>query len=397
MSAAQRIAIISPRYPEAGAVGGAETLLRNLAEHLVQQGREVHFLTTCARDHHSWENTVPEGVEEKNGVQVHFFPVNESRDLETFLQVQDLISRGAKVSRAQEEAWRDNNVNSAALEQHLRDSGADYDAILMGPYLFGLTMTCSSIHPDRTWLVPCLHDECFAYLSIMHDQFATCRGILFNAAPEMELGKRLYDVDDAKCHVVGMGMEVHASDPTVIPQRLGFGDTPYVLYSGRREGLKGTPLMLAYLETYLERTNRPLKLVLTGAGGIEPGPLLKPHIHDLGYVSEEDKHHAMAGAAAFIHPSVNESFGIVLMEAWLAGTACLVHGLGEVLPDQCRRSNGGLWFRNYPEFESMLNRLLDSESLRTQLGANGRAWVQEEYSWDAVGRRLLTALDGAAS
>ena len=37
----------------------------------------------------------------------------------------------------------------------------------------------------------------------------------------MELGKRLYDVDPAKCHVVGMGMEVHESDPTVIPKRLG--------------------------------------------------------------------------------------------------------------------------------------------------------------------------------
>ena len=44
-------------------------------------------------------------------------------------------------------------------------------------------------------------------------------------------------------------------------------------------------------------------LVLTGAGAVDPGPVLAPHVTDLGYVSEEDKYQAMAGALAFIHPS----------------------------------------------------------------------------------------------
>ena len=49
-------------------------------------------------------------------------------------------------------------------------------------------------------------------------------------------------------------------------------------------------------------------------------PTLQPHILDVGFVSEQEKHEAMAGAVAFIHPSVNESLGIVLLEAWLART-----------------------------------------------------------------------------
>ena len=39
----------------------------------------------------------------------------------------------------------------------------------------------------------------------------------------------------------------------------------------------------------------------------------------------------MAGALAFCHPSVNESFGIVLLESWLARTPALVHAGSDVL------------------------------------------------------------------
>jgi glycosyltransferase involved in cell wall biosynthesis len=100
----------------------------------------------------------------------------------------------------------------------------------------------------------------------------------------------------------------------------------------------------------------------------------------------------MAGAAAFIHPSVNESFGIVLLEAFLARTPGLVHAKGEVLRWQCERSGAGMWFRHYPEFESMLLRLLDDADLRGRMGDAGRAYVLREYNDRAIGDRLFSAL-----
>jgi glycosyltransferase involved in cell wall biosynthesis len=101
----------------------------------------------------------------------------------------------------------------------------------------------------------------------------------------------------------------------------------------------------------------------------------------------------MAGAVAFVHPSVNESFGIVLLEAWLAGTPGLVHARSAVLRWQCAQSNGGLWFRHYPDFEEALLRLLDDPPLRHALGAAGRAYVRRTYAWPAVEQRLFAALD----
>jgi glycosyltransferase involved in cell wall biosynthesis len=101
----------------------------------------------------------------------------------------------------------------------------------------------------------------------------------------------------------------------------------------------------------------------------------------------------MAGALAFCHPSSNESLGIVALESWLAGTPALVNAGSVVLVDHCRRSRGGLWFGNYPEFEEALLRLMDDEPLRRALGAAGRAYVLAEYSWKRILPRLAEALD----
>lgn len=393
--AANRIAIISPRYPnpESGAIGGCETLLLNLAEHLAAAGREVHFITTCANNHHSWDNSLPPGSEVINGVNVHYYEVNEDRDLESFLRVQDNISQGRKIPMEDQMLWRDNSVNSRSIEQHIQEEGDGYDAILIGPYLLGLTMRVALIKPERTYLVPCLHDEAFAYLEIMKELFQSCKGISFNAHAEKALAERLYGIPTDKGHVVGMGMEDFEFDKEKFKREMGI-DCPYIMYCGRREGLKGTPLMFAYIDTFIQRTGRDLKLVLAGVGSDAPEDTLMPHIIDLGFCSEEAKHTAMAGAHVFMHPSVNESFGIVLLESFLTKTPAIVNGQGAVLTDHCQRSNGGLWFRNYPEFEDMLIRLLDDTELHRAMGEAGRQYVLNEYSWDAIMQKLTAAIDG---
>ena len=391
MSHPPRIALVSPRFSEGPTVGGAETLLRKLAERLVAAGWEVHYLTTCARNHFTWENEIPPGRQAIAGIQVHFFPVDSGRDLNAFLGIQNRISHGAEVSRDEELAWHRNNVNSQALYQHLREQGDRYDKIVMGPYLFALVYFASQIHPAKTLLVPCLHDECFAYLGTIAEMFRSVAGWMFNAEPERDLALRLYGLDASRASIVGMGIDPFTASPDAFPRRHGI-TTPYILYSGRREPLKGTPLLLDYLDVFRERTGIDLKLVLTGSGPYDPPSRLVPHILDAGFVSEQEKHEAMAGAIAFCHPSVNESFSIVILESWLAGTPVLVHAAGDVMPFHCRKSNGGLWFRNYPEFEEALSLYLSKPDLRKAMGEAGRRYVLQDYSWSSVESRLLAAL-----
>lgn len=392
MSEARRIAFVCPRFSPEGTVGGAETLLKALAEQAAAAGREVTFLTTCAKDHFTWANAREPGTEQVNGMTVHYFPVDGDRDLEVFLTHQHRIDRKVRLSREDEEAWVAHSVNSTPLYDHLREHGDRYDRILAGPYLFGITIRAARIRPEKTWLVPCLHDEPFAYLAVIREMFQQVAGFIFNTRPEQALAERLHGQPSDKGTVVGIGLEPFEADPEAFARRRGIA-APYVIYSGRRETLKGTPLLTHYLHVFRERTGRDVKLVFTGSGEIEAPEELRPNILDVGFVSEQDKHEAMAGAVAFIHPSVNESLGIVLLEAWLARTPALVHAAGEVLTDQCRRSGGGLWFRVYPEFEEMLLHLLDHPESAAKLAEAGRAFVLREYTWDAVLTRLFSALD----
>ncbi len=388
MAAPRSIAFVAPRYAEGATVGGAETLLRQLAERLAAAGRRVTFLATCARDHFTWANEWPPGRREVRGVTVELFPVNGDRDTARFLARQTAIDRGEALDRAAQLEWMRHSVNSDALIARLRAEASRFDRIIAGPYLFGLIYHAAQVAPEKTLLVPCLHDEPFARQDVIREMFAGVRGCLFNSEPERDLAARLLGFEQRRGVVVGMGLEPFEADPAAFARRRGLSK-PYVFYCGRREAGKGTPLLTDYLRAFRERTGRDVELVCAGHGPLDA----LPFVRDVGFLSEAEKREAMAGAVAFVHPSARESFGIVLLESFLAGTPGLVHAAGAVLRWQCERSGGGLWFRHYPDFEAELALLLDNPALRDRLGAQGRAFARRAYAWPAVEARLLHGLE----
>ena len=395
MSRAQCIAFVCPRFAEHGTVGGAETLLKALAERASAAGRDVEFLTTCATDHFTWANTMPPGPRNIGNLRVIFFPVDEDRNLHVFNQLQRSIDRRTPLDPADEDQWAANGVNSRALIDYLKENIARFDKVIMGPYLFSLIHYASAVAAEKTVLVPCLHDEGFAYLALTKALFHRTPTILYNTEPEKALARRIHDLPDHGA-VVGLGLDPFDVDPAAFSRKHQIAQ-PYVMYAGRREELKGTPLLTAYVNAFRQRSGKDIRLVMSGRGHIEAPPEMSDAILDIGFVSEQEKHEAMAGAVCFIHPSVNESLGIVLLESWLAGAPVLVHAKSDVLVDQCRRSGGGLWFRHYPDFEEALKQLLTQPERRKKLADAGKKFVLNEYSWMAVEQRLFRALDGGAA
>jgi glycosyltransferase involved in cell wall biosynthesis len=102
---------------------------------------------------------------------------------------------------------------------------------------------------------------------------------------------------------------------------------------------------------------------------------------------------ACAGALALVQPSVNESFSRVVMESWLNEVPVLVHADCAVTVGHCRRSGGGFWFRDWPEFAEAAGRLAGDPALRRRLGAAGRRYVLAECSWDVVCARIVQAVE----
>ena len=55
-----------------------------------------------------------------------------------------------------------------------------------------------------------------------------------------------------------------------------------------------------------------------------------------------------------------------------------------MLVDHCRKSNAGLYYADRDEFGECLRLLVADHRLRAALGANGRAYVRQNYRWDVI-------------
>jgi glycosyltransferase involved in cell wall biosynthesis len=385
-----RIAFVVPRYGPS-IVGGAETLVRGLAEHLAAAGTPVEVLTTCARDHLTWRNALPAGTRTEGGVTVHRFPVRP-RNERRFGWLQQRILRGGRLSVEEQRRWAEDSVPTPDLFAHLAGHRAAYDAVCFAPYLFGTTLRGAPLVPERAVLMPCLHDEPFAYLGVVRAVFASCRGFIFNAEPEAALAEKLYGIADRPAGVVGLGFDAPPpSDPAAFRRRHGLGG-PILLYLGRKESGKNVPLLIRYVQRYREAHRSDLTLILAGDGPVT-APAGAEGIRDLGYLDRDEKAAAYAAATVVCQPSVNESFSIVLMESWLAGTPVLVHAGCAVTTYHAFRAQGGLAFEDFYGFAEALSLFLEDEALRLRLGAQGRAYVRAEYAWPAVTARLQATLE----
>jgi glycosyltransferase involved in cell wall biosynthesis len=87
-------------------------------------------------------------------------------------------------------------------------------------------------------------------------------------------------------------------------------------------------------------------------------------------------------------PSPYESLSVITLEAWKLGVPVLANAKCRVLAGQCRRSDGGLFYEGYAEFAEGLELLLRRPEVGRVLGAQGRAYVDAEYSWDRVESKL---------
>lgn len=390
--AVPRFVFVIPRFGE-GIAGGVETLVGFLARELVARGEQVEVWTTCARDNRSWANEYPPGEAIEFGVVTRRFPV-DSRDLEKWIPLQIQLSEGMCLSIEEQLTWFEHSVNSRALYGAIANARPEIEAFFFAPYLFGTTFWGSQIAGDRAFLIPCLHDECYAYLDVVASMFRRVGGALFNCEPEGALAQELYGA--VAGGAVGMGF-VPPSLTVVQNTKPYFKEQfPYLLYLGRKETGKGVSELIDSFIEIKESSNvlQDLRLVIAGGGEFKdlfrPEALKRSDIIDCVQVSEEDKFSLLRHAVALAQPSLNESFSIVLMESWQYETPVIVNAGCAVTQYHAMKSKGGLWYRSTLEFAKVVERLVLDRQLCRTLGQSGRSYIENEYNWAAV----LSRFDG---
>ncbi len=376
------IAFVPPRFG-VDVVGGSEAVMREAATGLARRGWRVEVLTTCARDHYTWANELPPGRSETDDVTLHRFPVVRGEDPVDQAALEHRLQTGASLSAAEQIRWVNGLFRVPDLYHHLLGHAADFDALVFSPYLFWTTIAGVDVAPQRSIVMPCLHDEPYATVDVVRAAIASARGQWYLSEPERDLaGRRGMLAEHAA--VVGAGVEVpDRYQPERAREALGTARR-FVLYAGRREGGKGWDDLVAAWVAAVDR-GADIDLVTMGVGAAEVPERCRVQFHDLGFVDDADAPDYFAAAAAYVQPSRNESFSRTIMESWLAGTPVLANAASDVVAWHCERSGAGLVWSGRAELTAALELVAGMEPTQLDaLAAGGRPYVLDHYRWTTV-------------
>jgi len=164
--------------------------------------------------------------------------------------------------------------------------------------------------------------------------------------------------------------------------------TPYFLFVGRLERLKGLQTLIPVFRRY-ERA----RLLVAGTGRYETTlrrmAAGAPNIVFLGHQSGEPLCRLYAGAVALIVPSLwYEIFGLVILEAFAQGTPAIVRNIGG-MPEIIKESGGGFVYETETDLVTAMDRLLTEPVLRTALGVRGSQAIRQRWSANAHIERYL--------
>lgn len=393
----RKIAFVTPWFGE-NIPGGAEMELRGLVTHLNEAGVKVEVLTTCVKDFNSnWnENFHKPGEETILGVTVRRFKVRK-RDEQKFAEVNAKLMRNEMISMQEEKVFCEEMVNSTDLCEYIDKHQALYELFVFIPYMFGTTYYGCQVCPQKSVLIPCFHDESYAYFECFKTAFSRVAGMIFNAKPEMELANRLYNLEAVEQVVLGVGLDTDIEfNAKRFVEKYKINE-PFIVYAGRKDKGKNVDTLLQYFDEYKKRNANDMKLVLIGGGSIDVPKGVLSDVIDLGFVDKQDKYDACAAATLLCQPSHNESFSLVIMESWLCKRPVLVSGACEVTKRFAMDTNGGLYFDNYFEFEGAVNYILQNEDTAIQMGKNGCEYVKNNFAWDVIVKNCVTFFENAAA
>jgi len=168
---------------------------------------------------------------------------------------------------------------------------------------------------------------------------------------------------------------------------------PYLLYVGTVEPRKNVDLLLDAYSGLASSMAAEFDLVIAGSYGWASQATMRrlknspPNVRYLGYVPESDLPALVAGAAAFVYPSLYEGFGFPVAQAMAAGVPVITSRVSS-LPE----ITGGAALLVDPhsqaELQGAIENLLTSPSLRARLSAEGRIQARR-FSWSDGARRSL--------
>jgi glycogen(starch) synthase len=404
--------------------GGAQSFLQAMARRLVADGHTVTVLTTNARQATDfWAIPHPAeplaAHETLDGVQVERLPLvypspapyafGVLRRAGYWLRALRLPAALQRPLLHRLASWMPPVTGLAnALERLVpasdivQVSDSSWDGLLLA------VAQAAARHNKPLVLVPFMHlgRQIQGHFQMLHqiEAYRAAEAVVALSQHEAQTYMRL-GVSPERVRVLSMGVDpdipaVGEAEVAAFRREHGLMH-PIVAFLGANTYDKGA-YTTAQAVARLAREGLPVDLVCAGPQGdslrnfvraTPSGPLrdaLEQRVHILDIVDQATKHRLLAAADLLALPSQVDSFGIVLLEAWLHSKPVIGANVGGI-PDLVQPEQNGLLvpFGDAQTLAAAIRRLVEQPAWARALGEVGHQQVMERYTWDHTYRNLL--------
>jgi glycosyltransferase involved in cell wall biosynthesis len=409
----KKIALVIQRFGS-GINGGAEVHASQIAERL-SLNHDLTVLTSCAKNYDSWLPVFHEGETFENGIRILRFnhprrglpPIQnfKYRILKSILTALRPLGVNnykksnrwiASMRLEMDELYiRRQGPYTPELIQYIKSERENYDCFIFFTYLYYPTVFGIQEVPEKSILIPMIHDEPAVYRSIFEKVIHSSRFIFFNTEAEKTFAEKRFNLSEIDNKIVATGINTpNISNDAGVLEKYKI-HTPFIMYLGRIEEGKGCKKLIEWHADFCEKEPTAPGLLMVGQN------IMKEDIRGravfTGFISEFDKNELLAQCKAIVVPSEYESLSLCLLEAFALGKPGIVNGKCQVLKAHIELGNAGWTFEGKTEFENCLRELVQNPEKAVKYGNNGRNYVTVNYNWDSIMHSYQNAIDQLTS
>ncbi len=236
--------------------------------------------------------------------------------------------------------------------------------------------------------------------------FKAVNGVLFTTQVQCEKVKELCKYDAGNIEVIAPGVDICRYNIPTEEQLKIDTNTPdkYILCLSRIDTNKGHDLLLNAYALVKDKI-KDVDLVIAG-GSPNPQPRelevfakmdtiieknnMQARVSKIGYVANEMMAPLYQQSQLFVLPSLFEPFGMTTQEAMACGKAVIASKFGGIRTVITHGIDGMLVDAANPdEFADAMIDFLSDNYKRTKIGLAARDLIEQEFSWEAIARKVL--------
>ncbi len=373
--------------------GGPSQMVLGLSQALAAEGVDVTLITTNSNgDAGQAPLDVPLGKEiEQDGYKVIYFPCSPFRRYKFSLPLLQWLGSNAK---------HYDLAHIHALFSPVSTAAATIARQQKLPYIMRPLGTLDPADLQKKKQLKKIYG-----LLLEKPNLAGASAIHFTSQEEAKVSER-YGTNTPDL-VIPLGVNLPESLPPLgkMGQELNINQaTPIILFMSRIDPKKGLDLLLPALET-LQQEGIKFHFVLAGANPQDPDyensisqQIKQSPLNTIttitGFVQGETKLGLLQDADIFVLPSYYENFGIAVAEAMATGTPVVISDRVHIWQEIQSAAAGWVSSCDLSQLTQTLRQVLQNPSDWQEKGINARNLVQNQYSWNAIAKQMVTAYQG---